>query len=61
MHACGDTWRNIRNDLKGIQPAQLMGANGALWQVTEPRRSASDRLKSLRIDPPPAILKLGSE
>ena len=58
-HACGDTWRNIRNDLKGIQLAQLTGANGTLWQVTEPRHSASNRLKSLQIDPPPAILKLG--
>ena len=57
-HACADTWRNIRDDLKGIQLAQLIGSNGTLWQVTEPRPSASNRLKSLRISPPPAILKL---
>ena len=57
-HACADTWRNIRDDLKGIQPAQLIGPNGTLWQVTKPRPSASNRLKSLQINPPPAILKL---
>ena len=58
-HACADTWRNIRDDLKGIQLAQLIGSNGTLWQVTEPRSSASNRLKSLQITPPPPILKLG--
>ena len=57
-HACGDTWRHIRDDLKGIQLVQLMGANGTLWQVTEPRANASKRLKSLQIDSPPAVLKL---
>ena len=57
-HACADTWRNIRDDLKRIQLAQLIGSNGTLWQVTEPRQSASNRLKSLQISPPPAILKL---
>ena len=56
--ACADTWRVIRDDLKGIQLAQLTGSKGTLWQVTKPRPSASKRLKSLRIDPPPAILKL---
>ena len=56
--ACADTWRIIRDDLKGIQLAQLTGSKGTLWQVTKPRPSASKRLKSLRIDPPPAILKL---
>ena len=25
-HGCGDTWRNIRDDLKGIQLAQLIGS-----------------------------------
>ena len=58
-HACGDTWRNIRNDLKRIKLVQLSGPNGALWQVTEPRPDASKRLKSLDIPPPPTILKLG--
>ena len=51
-HACADTWRNIRDDLKRIQLAQLIGPNGTLWQVTEPRPSASNRLKSLQIRPP---------
>ena len=57
-HACADTWRNIRDDLKGIQLAQLIGSNGTLWQVTEPPQSASNRLKSLQISPHQAILKL---
>ena len=57
-HACGDTWRNIRDDLKQIKLVQLLGPNGALWQVTEPRQDASKRLKSLGIPPPPTILKL---
>ncbi len=38
--ACGDTWRNIRDDLKQIQLVQLSGPNGKLWQVTEPREGA---------------------
>ena len=29
--ACGDTWRNIRDDLKQIQLVQLSGPNGRLW------------------------------
>ena len=58
-HACTDTWRNIRDDLKRIQLAQLNGPNGTLWQVTEPRPSAINRLKCLRIKPPATILKLG--
>ena len=52
-HACAETWRNIRDDLKGIQLAQLIGGNGTIWQVTEPRLSASNRLKVFQIDPPP--------
>ena len=34
--ACGDTWRNIRDDLKRIKLAQLLSPNGTVWQVTEP-------------------------
>ena len=56
--ACGDTWRNIRDDLKQIQLVQLSGPNGKLWQVTEPREGARKRLKSLRIKAPPTLLKL---
>ncbi len=58
-HACADTWRNIRDDLKAIKLVQLLGPNGALWQVTKPRANATKRLKSLQIKPPPPILKLG--
>jgi transposase len=57
-HACGDTWRNIRDDLKQIKLAQLSSPNGTVWQVTEPAPPALKRLKSLQIPPPPPILKL---
>jgi hypothetical protein len=57
--ACGDTWRNIRDDLKQVKLAQLSGPNSALWQVTEPRLDARKRLKSLQINNPPTILNLG--
>ena len=54
--ACGDTWRNIRDDLKQIKVAQLSGDGRTLWQVTEPRAEAHSRLKSLAIKNPPTIL-----
>jgi hypothetical protein len=56
--ACGDTWRNIRDDLEQIKLAQLSSPNGTVWQVTEPAPASSNRLKSLRIKPPPPILEL---
>ncbi len=58
-HTCGDTWRNIRDDLKQIKLVRLSGPNGDLLQVTEPRPNAFKRLKSLQIKPPPPILDLG--
>lgn len=54
--ACGDTWRNIRDDLKQVKLAQLSSSTGTLWQVTEPRPEARNRLKSLEIANPPTIL-----
>jgi hypothetical protein len=57
-HACGDTWRNIRDDLKRIQLAQLLSPHGTVWQVTEPTPEAAKRLKSLQIKPPAPILSL---
>jgi hypothetical protein len=54
--SCGDTWRNIRDDLKQIKLAQLSSENGTLWQVTEPRPEARNRLKLLEIDNPPTII-----
>lgn len=57
-HACADTWRNIRDDLKRIQLAQLLSPHGAVWQVTEPTPEAVKRLKSLQIKPPAPILSL---
>jgi transposase len=57
-HRCGDTWRNIRDDLKQIKLAQLLSPNGTVWQVTEPDSTAANRLKSLQIKKPPPILEL---
>lgn len=54
--ACGDTWRNIRDDLKQIKLAQLKGPDGTVWQVTDPRPEAAKRLKSLGFENPPTII-----
>jgi transposase len=54
--ACGDTWRNIHDDLKQIKLAQLLSPNGTVWQVTEPAPAAANRLKLLQINKPPPIL-----
>jgi len=58
-HACQDTWRNIRDDLKQIQLAQLSSPNGTVWQVTDPGLNADKRLKALKIKPPKPLLSLG--
>jgi transposase len=39
----GDTWRNIRNDLKSIKRSQLSTSNGDVWQVTGPDQNARER------------------
>ena len=57
-HACQDTWRTIRDDLKRVQLALLSSPNGRVWQVTEPSQSAANRLKALNIKPPKPILNL---
>lgn len=57
-HAGRDTWRNIRDDLKQIQLAQMSSPNGTVWQVTEPRPAAAKRLKQLKIPPPKPMLDL---
>jgi len=54
--ACGDTWRNIRNDLKRIQLGQLSGKNGTVWQVTDPDDNARKHLKKLQIEKVPEVL-----
>ena len=54
--ACGDTWRNIRDDLKQIKLAQLSGPYGTVHQVTEAPPNAAKRLKKLGIEKPPEIL-----
>lgn len=55
--ACGDTWRNIRDDLRQVKLAQLSGPAGEVWQVTEPREAAMKRLKSLDIPRPPLFVQ----
>jgi hypothetical protein len=57
-NACGDTWRNIRDDLRAIKLARLMTPQGEAWQVTEPSENARNRLKQLGIKPPPPILNV---
>ena len=57
-HACNDTWRNIRDDLKQMKLAQLSSPNGTVWQVTEPAPAAAKRLKSLQISHPPPLLRV---
>ncbi len=54
--ATEDTWRNVRDDLKSIQLAQLSSPNGMVWQVTEPRPEASNHLKKLKLPPPKPML-----
>ncbi|HJL15889.1 MAG TPA: transposase [Sandaracinaceae bacterium LLY-WYZ-13_1] len=54
--ACGDTWRNIRDDLKQIKLAQLSGPHGTVWQVTEARDGARNRLRSLGIHNLPTFI-----
>jgi hypothetical protein len=34
--ACGETWRNIRDDLRQIMLAQFLTPQGELWQATDP-------------------------
>jgi len=57
-HAAEDTWRNIRDDLKQIQLAQLLSPNGTVWQVTEPKPEAAKRLKMLKLKPPKPMIDL---
>ena len=59
-HACGDTWRNIRDDLAQIKLAQLLSPHGEVWQVTEPSLETANRLKRLEIKNPPPIVHLAS-
>jgi hypothetical protein len=57
-HACGDTWRNIRDDLKQIKLAQLSSPHGEVWQITDGRAEGRQRLKALKIANPPEILRM---
>jgi len=59
--ACGDTWRNIRDDLKQIKLAQLLSDNGTVWQVSEAQQNAAKRSKSrnaLAFEPLPCTAQL---
>jgi hypothetical protein len=56
--ACGDTWRNIRDDLRQIKLAQFLTPQGELWQITEPLPAAANRLTHLKIPAPPPVLRV---
>ncbi|MEE8469372.1 MAG: IS1634 family transposase, partial [Planctomycetota bacterium] len=53
---CGDTWRNIRDDLNQVKVGILQGSAGRIVQVTEAREDARKRLEQLDIQPPPLVL-----
>jgi len=53
---CGDTWRNIRDDLNQVKVGILQGPDGRLVQVTKPSADARKRLEQLDIQPPPPVL-----
>ena len=55
--ACGDTWRNIRDDLRQVKLARLFGPGGDVWQITEPQAAALKRLKELGISKPPLVVE----
>ena len=57
-NACGDTWRNVRDDLRRIKLARLLSPQGEVWQVTEGTPDAQNRLKRLGIPPPPPIVNV---
>jgi transposase len=58
QHTAEDTRRNIRDDLKQIQLAQLLSPKGTFWQVTEPKPAAAKRLKILKLKPPKPMIAL---
>lgn len=55
---CGDTWRNIRDDLKQIKLARLLTPDGDVWQVTEPQPAAAERLSKLGFDKPGTVVRI---
>lgn len=55
--ACGDTWRNIRDDLRQVKLAQLLGPAGDVWQVMEPKAECRNSLKLLGIKKPPLVVE----
>ena len=54
----GDRWHNIRHDLAGIKLVELLGLEGTIWQVTEPRPVAAKHLRAREIASPPPILRV---
>ena len=43
--------------LRQIQLAELPGPDGTIWQITKPAEEAANRLKLLKINKPPPILR----
>lgn len=57
-HGCGDTGRNIQDELRQIRVAHFSTQNRQVSQETELREAAVKHLKSLKIPPRP-IHRLG--
>jgi hypothetical protein len=54
-NACGESWRNIQDDLRRIKLAQLSTPQGEVWQVTEGTEDSRKRLKQLGIPLPSPV------
>ena len=57
---CEDTWRNIRDDLRQIKLARLSTPDGEVWQVSDPKPDAKERLSNLGYENPPLVVQLES-
>jgi transposase len=56
--ACGDTWRNIHDDIRQIKAVALSGPDGEVLQTSEPSTAAQKRLEQLDVRPPPLVLRV---
>lgn len=55
-NSCGDTWRNIRDELRRIKVGQLLTPNGTIYQTSPISPASHNILKKLNIKPPAEIL-----
>lgn len=54
--ACDSTWPRIREELRSIKIGQLLTPQGTVFQTTPDTPKARNILKTLKIDPLPAVL-----